>query len=171
MVKLTYIPSAVCKNSSCLPHFCQHLVLSSPFSFSSTLVVSHYGFNLCYSDQMTLSTFPYVYWSFECVFLLSAYFRCFPIFHWIGSLFPLTCASLHVLDKSFIMEGAGWAWVGRQRERDTQGEVFFSQSIPCLFSLLMLSFDEQFLILMNQHIKIFSYLVVFKYYLKIFCLP
>ena len=71
------IPSAMYKNSSCLPHLCQHLALSSPFNFSSTLVISHYGFNLCFSDQMTLSTFSYTYWSFECVLLLlllSAYF-------------------------------------------------------------------------------------------------
>lgn len=171
MVKLTYIPSAMYKNSSCLPHLCQHLVLSSPFNFSHTLVISHYGFNLCFSDQMTLSTFSYTYWSFECVFLLSACFR-FSHFSIGLEVFFLWFVLLYMFWLSPLSwRGAGWAWVGRQRERDTQREVFFSQYITCLFNLLMLSFDEQFFILMNQHIKLFSCLVIFKYYFKIFCLP
>ena len=105
------------------------------------------------------------------VVVVKCLFQFFPFFHRTGSLFPLTCASLHVLDKSLIMEAGRVGVVGRQRERDTQREGFFSQSITCLFSLLMLSFDEQFLILMNQHIKLFSCLVIFKYYFTIFCLP
>ena len=92
------------------------------------------------------------------ILLLSAFFRCFPLVLWDPSLFLLICCSRCTYPGRVpCQEGVG-----------RENTITVSLSVPCLFTLSILSFYECFFILMASN---FSCLVVFISYFKIFCLP
>lgn len=149
MVKLTYIPSAMYENSSCLHTFANiwfyPVLLILAILWWYHIMVLTYVFLI----RWLWALFHILIGHLNVFFFVKCLFQVFPFFHWIGSLFPLTCASLHVLEKSLIMEGSR-VGLGReaQRKRHTERGFLFPvyhlpfQSLNVVFWWTVLHFNE-----------------------------